>query len=184
MSTLHRDAEHQGRGVVFTKGAPDVLLTRCTREFVGEEQRPLTPARRAAILETNEVLAGEALRTLGVAGRWLTDEALAEHSARPDERVEQDLVFAGLIGIIDPPRPRPERRSRAPAGGIRPIMITGDHPRTASVIARELGIAPMAARRRERSWRGCRPTHCCARQPRCPCMRGSIPSTNFVSSMR
>ena len=60
MSTLHRDSEHQDRGVVFTKGAPDVLLTRCSRELVGEERRPLTPERRKAILETNDVLAGEA----------------------------------------------------------------------------------------------------------------------------
>ena len=142
MSTLHRDSEHQDRGVVFTKGAPDVLLTRCTRELVGEERRPLTPERRAAIRETNEALAGEALRTLGVAGRWLTREAIAEHSARPDERVEQDLVFAGLIGIIDPPRAEArDAVARARQAGIRPIMITGDHPRTASVIAHELGIS-------------------------------------------
>jgi P-type Ca2+ transporter type 2C len=142
MSTVHRDAEHQDRGVVFTKGAPDVLLTRCTRELVGEERRPLTPDRRAAILETNDLLAGEALRTLGVAGRWLTSEAFAETSARPDERVEQDLVFAGLIGIIDPPRSEArDAVARARQAGIRPIMITGDHPRTASVIARELGIS-------------------------------------------
>jgi Ca2+-transporting ATPase len=142
MSTLHRDSEHLDRGVVFTKGAPDVLLTRCTRELVGEERRTLTPERRAAILETNDVLAGEALRTLGVAGRWLTSEALAEHSADPDERVEHDLVFAGLIGIIDPPRAEArDAVARARQAGIRPIMITGDHPRTASVIARELGIS-------------------------------------------
>ena len=142
MSTMHRDAQQQDRGVVFTKGAPDVLLTRCTRELVGEERRPLTPDRRAAILETNEALAGQALRTLGVAGRWLTGEALAEHSAHFDERAEQDLVFAGLIGIIDPPRPEArDAVARAMHAGIRPIMITGDHPRTASVIARELGIS-------------------------------------------
>jgi Ca2+-transporting ATPase len=142
MSTLHRDARQEDRGVVFTKGAPDVLLTRCTRELVGEEPRPLTPERRAAILETNETLAGQALRTLGVAGRWLTRQALAEHSAHPDERVEQDLVFAGLIGIIDPPRVEAKDAvARAKRAGIRPIMITGDHPRTASVIARELGIS-------------------------------------------
>jgi Ca2+-transporting ATPase len=142
MSTVHRDTQQQNRGVVFTKGAPDVLLTRCTRELVGEERRLLTPERRAAILETNEALAGQALRTLGVAGRWLTSEALAEHSARPDERVEQDLVFAGLIGIIDPPRAEArDAVARAKHAGIRPIMITGDHPRTASVIARELGIS-------------------------------------------
>jgi Ca2+-transporting ATPase len=142
MSTLHRDAQQQNRGVVFTKGAPDVLLTRCTCELVGEERRPLTSERRAEILETNEALAGQALRTLGVAGRWLTSEALAEHSARPDERVEHDLVFAGLIGIIDPPRAEAKDAvTRARHAGIRPILITGDHPRTASVIARELGIS-------------------------------------------
>jgi len=141
MSTLHRDAGQRDRGVVFTKGAPDVLLARCSRELVGEDRRPLTPERRRKILETNEALAGQALRTLGVAGRWLTPDALAEHVAHPDDRLEQDLVFAGLIGIIDPPRPEAkEAVARARAAGIRPIMITGDHPRTAVVIARELGI--------------------------------------------
>ena len=141
MSTLHRDTGEQDRGVVFTKGAPDVLLARCSRELVGEERRPLTPERRTQILETNDALAGQALRTLGVAGRWLTGDALADHAAHPDERVEQDLVFAGLIGIIDPPRPEAkEAVARARAAGIRPLMITGDHPRTATVIAQELGL--------------------------------------------
>ena len=142
MSTVHRDTEQQDRGIVFTKGAPDVLLTRCTRELVGEDRRPLTDERRARILETNEALASQALRTLGVAGRWLTGETLAEQSAHPDERLEHDLTFAGLIGIIDPPRP--EARDavvRARHAGIRPMMITGDHPRTAAVIAKELGIS-------------------------------------------
>ena len=142
MTTMHRDTRQEDRGVVFTKGAPDVLLTRCTRELVGEERRPLTPERRAVILQINDTLAGQALRTLGVAGRWLSRQALAEHSAHPDERVEQDLVFAGLIGIIDPPRVEAKDAvARAIHAGIRPIMITGDHPRTASVIARELGIS-------------------------------------------
>ena len=142
MSTVHRDTEQQDRGIVFTKGAPDVLLTRCTRELVGEDRRPLTDERRARILETNEALASQALRTLGVAGRWLTGETLAEQSAHPDGRLEHDLTFAGLIGIIDPPRP--EARDavvRARHAGIRPMMITGDHPRTAAVIAKELGIS-------------------------------------------
>jgi P-type Ca2+ transporter type 2C len=142
MSTMHRDPQQQDRALVATKGAPDVLLTRCTRELVGEERRQLTPERRAEILETNEALAGQALRTLGVAARWLTGEALAEHSAHPDERMEQNLVFVGLIGIIDPPRAEAKDAvARARHAGIRPIMITGDHPRTASVIARELGIS-------------------------------------------
>ncbi len=115
MSTMHRDAG-QDRGVVFAKGAPDVLLTRCTRELVGDERRPLTAERRNAILTVNEELAGQALRTLGVAARWLTNEELSEHSERPGEHVEQDLVFAGLLGIIDPPGARRETRSRAHGG--------------------------------------------------------------------
>jgi Ca2+-transporting ATPase len=141
MSTIHRDTEHEHAGIVFTKGAPDVLLARCAFEVLGDGRRPLTPARRAEILQVNEALAGEALRTLGVAGRWLEAEALAEHTAHPDDRVEQSLVFAGLIGMIDPPRP--EARDavvRAKRAGIRLLMITGDHPRTAAVIANELGI--------------------------------------------
>jgi len=140
MSTLHRDVQND-RGVVFAKGAPDVLLARCTHELVGDESRPITPERRTAILAVNDALAGDALRTLGVAGRWLTPRALAELADRPDERVEEDLVFVGLIGMIDPPRAEArEAVARATRAGIRPIMITGDHPRTASVIARELGI--------------------------------------------
>jgi P-type Ca2+ transporter type 2C len=142
MSTLHRDTEQQERGIVFTKGAPDVLLTRCSFEVVGDGRRPLTPERRAEILEVNETLAGEALRTLGVAGLWLPADVLAEYADNPDKRVEHDLVFAGLIGMIDPPRTEAkEAVARAKGAGIRPLMITGDHPRTAAVIAQELGIA-------------------------------------------
>ena len=142
MSTIHRDMEQQQRGIVFTKGAPDVLLTRCSFEVVGEDRRPLTPSRRAEILQVNEALAGEALRTLGVAGLWVPGDVLAEYATRPDERVEHDLVFAGLIGMIDPPRNEAKDAvARAKGAGIRPLMITGDHPRTAAVIAQELGIA-------------------------------------------
>jgi P-type Ca2+ transporter type 2C len=142
MSTLHREAGANGHGVVFTKGAPDVLLSRCSFELVGEEHLPLTEERRAEILKTNEELAGEALRTLGVGGRWLTGDDFEGHVSRPDERVEQDLVFAGLIGMIDPPRlEAKEAVARARRAGIRPLMITGDHPRTAAVIAQELGIS-------------------------------------------
>jgi len=141
MTTVHRDAGRD-RGLVFTKGAPDVLLARCSQELVGDVTRPLTPERRAELLAVNETLAGEALRTLGVAARPLTPDALAEHAGRPDDRLERDLAFIGLIGIIDPPRPEArDAVATARRAGIRPLMITGDHPRTASVIARELGIA-------------------------------------------
>ncbi|HEX6439070.1 MAG TPA: cation-translocating P-type ATPase [Candidatus Binatia bacterium] len=140
MSTVHTDAETQDRLRVFTKGAPDVLLARCSEELVGAETRPLTPARRAEIAQSNEALAGEALRTLGVAFRSIP--AAAFDAANVDEDVEQNLVFAGLIGMIDPPREEAKAAvARAKAAGIRPIMITGDHPKTAAVIAAELGIA-------------------------------------------
>ena len=141
MSTVHRDAHEAGRGVVFTKGAPDVLLTRCSFEVVGEGRRDLTDARRAEILQLNDTLAGDALRTLGVAVRWLTDDDAAARGKGDLTGVERDLAFAGLIGMIDPPRPEAkEAVTRARAAGIRPLMITGDHPVTAVVIARELGI--------------------------------------------
>jgi Ca2+-transporting ATPase len=140
MTTIHTDAQRQERLLVFTKGAPDVLLARCSQELVGESRRPLTAERRAEILQTNEDLAGDALRTLGVAFRSLPKDALERDEV--DERVEQDLVFAGLIGMIDPPREEAKDAvARAKSAGIRPMMITGDHPRTAAVIAAELGIA-------------------------------------------
>jgi Ca2+-transporting ATPase len=140
MSTVHEDAEREQRMVVFTKGAPDVLLARCTRELVGEDPRPLTAERRQAITRAGEALADQALRTLGVAIRRLGDDATVDRGV--DESVEHDLVFAGLIGMIDPPRDEArDAVARAKSAGIRPIMITGDHPRTAAVIARELGIA-------------------------------------------
>jgi Ca2+-transporting ATPase len=141
MSTVHRDTERD-RVIVFTKGAPDVLLKRCSHELVGGEHRPLTPERRAELLHINDTLADQALRTLGVAGRWLPDDVATADSAHLADRVEEDLVFAGLIGMIDPPRAEArDAVARARSAGIRPLMITGDHPRTASVIARELGIA-------------------------------------------
>jgi Ca2+-transporting ATPase len=142
MSTVHRDADRD-RLIVFAKGAPDVLLGRCSHEIRGEERRPLTAERRAEILRVNESLADEALRTLGVAAHWLPDDTSPTDLGGSDSSVEKDLVFAGLIGMIDPPRAEAtDAVARARAAGVRPIMITGDHPRTAAVIARELGIAP------------------------------------------
>ena len=139
MSTLHRDADTEGRVLLFTKGAPDVLLARCTLELVGEGTRPLAETRRRAILAINDSLADGALRTLAVAYRASLDGTLTPDSLDAD--VERDLVFAGLIGMIDPPRGEArEAVARARAAGIRPVVISGDHPRTAAVIARELGI--------------------------------------------
>jgi len=138
MSTVHADRENPGGLVVMTKGAPDVLLGRCSHELVDDGMQPLTEARRAEILATNNELAGEALRTLACAFRYLpagTPPKLSEH-------VETDLVFVALYGLIDPPRREVKEAVRhAKAAGIRPIMITGDHPKTAAVIASELEIS-------------------------------------------
>jgi Ca2+-transporting ATPase len=141
MSTLHREADRDGFGVVFTKGAADILLDECTHEVIGTGLRPLTDERRRQILDTAEQLAGEALRTLGLAVRRAP---LHELEALDDDHgadVEHGLAFAGLVGMIDPPRAEAkEAVARARLAGIRPLMITGDHPRTAAVVARELGI--------------------------------------------
>ena len=139
MSTVHTDTETEGRVLLFTKGAPDVLLTRCTHELVGEEWRPLSERRFGEILAANDALAGRALRSLAVAFRASIDGSLTTNGI--DETIERDLVFAGLIGMIDPPRDEArDAVARARQAGIRPVMITGDHPRTAAVIAQELGI--------------------------------------------
>lgn len=139
MTTIHSDTEHSDSMLLFSKGAPDVLLTHCSHELVGGEVRPLSEERRAELLRINEGLAEEALRTLGVAFTRLPGNAFPAGEA--GEGVEKDLAFAGLIGMMDPPRPEAkEAVGRAKAAGIRPVMITGDHPKTAAIIAAGLGI--------------------------------------------
>jgi P-type Ca2+ transporter type 2C len=138
MSTVHEDADKPERLIVFTKGAPDVLVTRCSHELVGGEARTLTDGRRQEIRAASERLASEALRTLGVAFRSLPPDALEREV---DDRVEHELVFLGVVGMIDPPREEAkEAVGKAKGAGIRPVMITGDHPQTAAAIARELDI--------------------------------------------
>lgn len=114
-----------------------MLLGRCKRERVGTREEMLTDERRARIVASIDALADDALRTLAVAYRRLdTTQAPAE-----DESVEHDLVFAGVVGMIDPPRPEAvEAIAEAKRAGLRVIMITGDHPRTARRIAEDLGI--------------------------------------------
>jgi Ca2+-transporting ATPase len=139
MSTVHADAERGGRLRIFTKGAPDVLLRHCAHELVGDQAAPLSEARRAAILEANDALAAQALRTIGVAFRLMPASCAQETLG---EGIERELVFAGLIGMMDPPRAEAKAAvARAKAAGVRPIVITGDHPATAAAVAAELGIA-------------------------------------------
>ena len=132
MSVLVRD--NSGRRVQYTKGAPEAILAACVSECRNGQAVPLTDVRRGEIAQANTEMASRALRTLALAYR---DDTGSE--PRIDER---NLTFAGLVGMIDPPR---EEVKRAVVccreAGIRPVMITGDHPATAMAIARELGIA-------------------------------------------
>ncbi|HVW34961.1 MAG TPA: cation-translocating P-type ATPase, partial [Acidimicrobiia bacterium] len=142
MSTLQRDFAGGGGVAVVTKGAPDVLVARCTGERVAGEVRPLAASRRAAILAGVDRLADRALRTLAVAYRPLPDG----EDPSADESLERELVYLGVVGIIDPPRAEARASiAEARAAGVRVVMITGDHPRTAVRIAADLGIVAPGA---------------------------------------
>ncbi len=142
MSTLHVDPHHADQMLVFAKGAPDVLLALCCAEQVGADVHPLSEARRRQILATVDGLADQALRTIGVAYR-----RMPRQPSLPAEAIEHNLTFLGVFGLLDPPRPEAKAAvARAMQAGIRVIMITGDHPRTAAAIAAELDIAPPGAR--------------------------------------
>jgi len=137
MSTIERDHEHGGALVVITKGAPDVLLRRCDRQRVGMDVVAFDDAARARVLADVDRLSGAALRTLAVAYRPLAEgeDPAATHD------LEHGLIFVGTVGMIDPPRPEAAAAiGEARRAGIRVIMITGDHPRTAARIAADLGI--------------------------------------------
>jgi P-type Ca2+ transporter type 2C len=143
MSTLEQDLEGDLGLAVVTKGAPEVLLARCASERVAGEVRPLAEARREELLAAVARLADQALRALGVAYRPLP----AGRSPAVDESLEWELVFLGLVGIIDPPRSEARAAISECAGaGIRVLMITGDHPGTARRIAGDLDIAERDAR--------------------------------------
>ena len=128
---------------LFAKGAPDVLLERCTAELVGDDVVPLSDERRGRIEADIERLSAEGYRTLGVARR----RALEQDPATFAEDAEHDLVHLGVVAIIDPPRPEAvEAIAEAHRAGIRTVMITGDHPVTAARIAADLGITEEASR--------------------------------------
>jgi Ca2+-transporting ATPase len=128
MTTLH---EAPGGCVAYSKGAPEVLLRSCSCWLSPGGEKRLEGARREALLDVAQELASQALRVLAVARR--TDASR--------ESAESEMTFLGLVGMIDPPRP--EARSAVATcarAGIKPVMITGDHPLTAKAIAAELGL--------------------------------------------
>ncbi|WP_449244851.1 cation-translocating P-type ATPase [Desulfobacca acetoxidans] len=133
MSTIHQDTAGP---VMYLKGAPENLLPFCVRQLTTQGEKPFEEADREDILAENSRLAGSALRVLGLAYRRLSD--LPELTP---ESEEADLVWVGLVGMIDPPRPEAkEAVSRCRRAGIKVIMVTGDHPQTAGAIANDLGL--------------------------------------------
>ncbi|MFA4902287.1 MAG: cation-translocating P-type ATPase [Desulfobaccales bacterium] len=124
--------------VACTKGAPEGLLLRCRNFLSTFGERSLTEGNRQVIMSEAAHMAGGALRVLGLAYRKL--ESVPES---PSEEMEMDLVWVGLVGMMDPPRSEAkEAVSKCHQAGIRVIMVTGDHPDTAVAIARELGLVP------------------------------------------
>ena len=154
MSIIAKDSTDSDKLTVFAKGAPDVLLSYCTRIRVGGQVRKLTEGDRQSILATVERLSSEAYRTLGEACRPLETGSLSDvpgvsvnaagqvsDIADQAEAIETDLIWNGMVGIIDPPRTEVrDSVTEAHRAGIRTVMITGDHPLTAARIASDLGI--------------------------------------------
>ena len=154
MSVVANDNADAGKLTVFAKGAPDVLLGYCTRIAVAGAVRPLTEGDRQTILAAVERLSGEAYRTLGQAYRPLETNSLAQVNgvianaaghiadiAEQSAAIETDMIWVGMVGIIDPPRVEVrDSVAEAHRAGIRTVMITGDHPLTAARIASDLGI--------------------------------------------
>lgn len=128
MTTLNRDGE---RLVAHSKGAPEVILASCTQQLTDDGPRELDASSREAILSAAQAMSSEALRVLAVANKQEATLETAEH----------DLLFLGLVGMIDPPRPEArDAIQTCERAGIKTVMITVDHPLTAQAVARELGL--------------------------------------------
>ena len=136
MTTFHKGFI-ENKIVSFTKGAPDIILGRCTKIYMNGNTVDLTEALRQEIAKVNSGFAGEALRVLAFTYR--------EYDKLPEaisaDSIEKDLIFVGLLGMIDPARVEAfEAIKICKAAGIKPVMITGDHRDTAVAIARDLGL--------------------------------------------
>lgn len=133
MSTVHKEND---KIIMYTKGAPDIVLSRSKYIFEAGKVVPITDQHKSKIMENNNKMAQSALRVLAVSYKELTNY---NHDNLLDE--EQDLVFIGLTGMIDPPREEAKKSVEVcKRAGIRAIMITGDHKTTASAIGKQLGI--------------------------------------------
>ncbi len=132
MTTVHQMP--QGK-ICYSKGAPEEILNSCNRIYENGQERELTVADRSKILSIAQGMANDALRVLGLAYRQLPDET------KITENIEEDMVFIGLTGMIDPPREEVKESIRlCDQAGVKSVMITGDHKITAVAIAKELGL--------------------------------------------
>ena len=135
MSVVCHEGEHEDQCIVMSKGSVEKLLQHCTHYQKDGQIYPLTEKIRRQMMEKNDTLASQALRVLGFGYREL------EKFNGKMEDVDQSLIFVGMVGMIDPPKPEVEKSIReAVELGIRPVMITGDHPLTALSIAKQIGI--------------------------------------------
>ena len=134
MTTIHDDTDHFK---IFTKGAVDVILNRCTKVRIGSEIKELTEGMKQEIKDVNEDMSKKALRVIALAYK----EEKNIPTELTSEAVENNLIFVGMEGMIDPPREEAKVAvAKCKAAGIRPVMITGDHKITAMAIATQLGI--------------------------------------------
>lgn len=139
MSTVHQKTNGF---VQYTKGAPDIVLSRCTSYYEDGKQHPMTEEKLEEISRANKEMADKALRVLCAAMRVYTDKPASEDAAE----LERELCYIGLTGMIDPVRPEVvDAIKECRNAGIRPIMITGDHKDTAVAIAKQLGIVEDAS---------------------------------------
>ena len=128
MTTLHAGADGL---VAYSKGAPEFILASCVKQLMEDAVVPLDATSREEIVDTARLMASEALRILAVASK----------SKATLENAEHEMTFLGLVGMIDPPRPEAKAAIQmCEQAGIRPVMITGDHPLTAQAVAQELGL--------------------------------------------
>ena len=136
MTTVHKSPE--GEGFVYVKGAVEILLERSGHVLKGDKVVKLSKTEKEQIIKTNEELANQALRVLAIAYKELPTIGKKKHDS---EELESDLVFIGLVGMIDPPRDEAKGAIElCLKAGIKTVMITGDHKLTAVAIAKELGI--------------------------------------------
>ncbi len=140
LSPFH-DEKHKGWDVIAVKGAPDIVLDLCTQyQGMDDKPQPMTQEARECILAANDAMTKDALRVLGLAYRLDKDVPNDPEKIKADE-LEKDLVFVGLVGMIDPPRTEVKPAlEHARHAGIRTVMITGDFPNTAKAIAEAIGL--------------------------------------------